>query len=119
MPTGETPFKLTFGIEAIIPVEVGLTNFQIKAYEWQRNQQELNNNLDLTNKVRDETMKQMTKYKGAMARYYYKKAKVRRFDIGNLVLRKVSQVTKDPSEGKLGPAWEGPNEVTHHSREGS
>ena len=119
MPTGETPFKLTFGTEAVIPVEVGLTNFQIKAYEWQRNQQELNNNLDLTNKVRDETMKQMTKYKGAMARYYYKKAKVRRFDIGNLVLRKVSQVTKDLSEGKLGPAWEGPNEVTHHSREGS
>ena len=24
VPTGEMPFKLTFGIEAIIPVEVGL-----------------------------------------------------------------------------------------------
>ena len=24
---GETPFKLTFGTEAIIPVEVGLTSF--------------------------------------------------------------------------------------------
>ena len=24
VPTGETPFRLTFGIEAVIPVEVGL-----------------------------------------------------------------------------------------------
>ena len=42
-------------------------------------------------------MKRMTKCKGAMAKYYYKKVKVRRFDIGYLVLRKVSQATKDPS----------------------
>ena len=32
-----------------------------------------------------------------MAKYYNKKVKVRRFDIGYLVLRKVSQATKDPS----------------------
>ena len=64
-------------------------------------------------------MKQMANYKEAMATYYDKKVKVRRFDIGDLVLRKVSQATKDPSQGKLGPAWEGPYEVIHHSREGS
>ena len=51
-----------------------------------------------------------------MARYYNKKLKVRRFNIGNLVLRKVSQATKDPSQGKLGLAWEGPYKVAHHSR---
>ena len=34
---GETPFKLTFGIEAIIPVEVGLISIWINAYEEQRN----------------------------------------------------------------------------------
>ena len=27
VPIGETPFKLTIGTEAIIPVEVGLTSF--------------------------------------------------------------------------------------------
>ena len=27
VPTGETPFKLTFGTEVVIPVEVGLTSF--------------------------------------------------------------------------------------------
>ena len=61
----------------------------------------------------------MTKHKGAMAKYYNRKVKVRKFNTRDLVLRKVSQATKDPSQGKLGPAWEGPYEVIRHSREGS
>ena len=64
-------------------------------------------------------MKQIAKHKEAIARYYNRKVKVRRFSIGDLVLRKVSQATKDPSQGKLGLAWEGPYEVIRHSREGS
>ena len=61
----------------------------------------------------------MAKHKEAMARYYNRKVKVRRLNTRDLILRKVSQATKDPSKGKLGPAWEGPYEVIHHSREGS
>ena len=75
--------------------------------------------MDLIDEVRDETSKQMEKYRAAMARYYNKKVKVRRFNLGDLVLRKVSQATKDSSQGKLGPAWEGPYQVIRHSREGS
>ena len=33
VPTEETPFKLTFGAEAIIAVEVGLSSYQVKTYE--------------------------------------------------------------------------------------
>ena len=36
-PTGETPFRLTFGIKAIILVEVGLTSLQVKTYKDQKN----------------------------------------------------------------------------------
>ena len=50
-------------------------------------------------------MKRMAKHKEAMTRYYNKKIKVRRFNTGDLVLRKISQATKDPPHGKLGPAW--------------
>ena len=63
-------------------------------------------------------MKRMAKLKEAMAKYYNRKVKVRRFTTRDIVLRKVSQATKDPSQGKLGPAWEGPYEVIRHSREG-
>ena len=33
VPTGETPFRLTFGTEAVIPVEVGLMSYRLKTYE--------------------------------------------------------------------------------------
>ena len=57
VPKGETPFRITLGIEVVIPVEVGLMNLQVKTYEGQKNQQELNNNLDRIDEVREEAMK--------------------------------------------------------------
>ena len=75
--------------------------------------------MDLIDEVREEAMKRMAKHKKAMAKYYNRKVKVRRFNTRDLVFRKVSQATKDPSQGKLGPAWEGLYEVIRHSREGS
>ena len=85
VPTGETPFRLTFGTEVVIPVEVGLASFRVKTYEDQKNEQELNNNLDLINEVRKEVIKRMAKHKEEMARYYNRKVKVRRFNTGDLV----------------------------------
>ena len=64
-------------------------------------------------------MKGMAKHKEAMARYYNRKVKERRFNAGDLVLKKISQATKDLSQEKLGQAWEGPYEVICHSRKGS
>ena len=74
-------------------------SFLIKTYENQKNQQELNNNLDLIDEIREEAMKRMAKHMEAMARYYNRKVKVRRFNTGDLILRKVSQVINDPSQG--------------------
>ena len=68
--------------------------------------------------MRDEAMKWMTKYKGAMARYYNKKVNVRRFNIGNLVLRKVWQATKDSSQRRIilpkDPRWLRTTSSTEH-----
>ena len=51
-----------------------------------------------------------------MAYYYNKMVKLRRLDIGDLVLRKVTPATKDPAQGKLGLTWEGLYRVVHYSR---
>ena len=64
VPIGDMPFKLTFGTEAVIPVEVGLTSLQVKTYKGQKNQQKLNSNLDLIDEVRKEAMKRMAKAQG-------------------------------------------------------
>ena len=70
IPIGEMPFKLTFSIEAIIPVEVGLTSLRVKTFDEQKNQMELNANLYLIDEVRDEAQIRMMKYKEAMTKYY-------------------------------------------------
>ena len=70
VPIGEMPFKLTFSIETIIPVEVGLTSLRVKTFDEQKNQMELNANLYLIDEVRDEDQIRMMKYKEAMTKYY-------------------------------------------------
>ena len=54
-----------------------------------------------------------------MAEYYNKRVKLRRHDIEDLVLCKVTTATKDPAQGKLGPTWKRPYRVVHYSRQGS
>ncbi|KAM3691707.1 hypothetical protein ACB098_08G033400 [Castanea mollissima] len=45
--------------------------------------------------------------------------KPRRFNIGDLVLKRVSLATKNPVHGKLGLNWEGPYRVINCKRQGS
>ena len=54
-----------------------------------------------------------------MTEYYNKRVKLRRLDIGDLVLCKVTPTMKDSTQGKLEPTWEGPYKVIHYSRQGS
>ena len=39
--TGETPFRLTYGTEAVIPVEVGVTNTRQAAFSEEENDYKL------------------------------------------------------------------------------
>ena len=43
------------------------------------------------------------RYKNLMARQYDAMVKPRRFNIGDLVLKKVTLATRNPAYGKLGP----------------
>ena len=54
-----------------------------------------------------------------MAKYYNQRVKLKRFNIGDLILRKVTLAIKDQAQGKLGPTGEGPYKVVHYSRQGS
>ena len=52
--TGETPFRLTYGIEAVIPVEVGVTSMRREAFNEDSNDDQLRVSLDCLDKVRVE-----------------------------------------------------------------
>ena len=50
----------------------------------------------------------MAAYQQRISKAYNKNIKVRRFQVGDLVLRKAFQNTTNPSDGNLAPKWEGP-----------
>jgi hypothetical protein len=110
-PTGATPFSLTYGSEAIIPAEVGSPSFRVSHYNLGLNDEGIKLNLDLLQERRDEVQVTWAAYQDRAARYFNKKVSPRKFQLGDWVLRKVSPITKDPIEGKLGAKWEGPYRV--------
>ncbi|XP_075640522.1 uncharacterized protein LOC142612296 [Castanea sativa] len=118
-PKGETPFKLTYGTEAVIPVEVGVTSMRIEAFHEEGNDDQLKVNLDCLDEVRKEASQKIARYQQKMVEYYNKRVKLRRLNIGDLVLCKVTQATEDPTQGKLEPTWKEPYKVIHYSRQGS
>ena len=99
----------------MIPVEVGVTSTRRAAFSEEGNDDKLRLNLDCLDDVRDKASNRMTKYQQKMAEYYNKRVKLRQLDIGDFVLRKVTTATKDLTQGKLGPTWEGPYRVIHYS----
>ena len=115
-PTGETPFKLAYGSEVVIPVEVHMANHRVMMYQEKDNTQQLRLNLDLMDEVKMDAEHRIAKYKNLMARQYDAMVKPRHFNIGDLVLKKVSLATKDLSHGKLGSNWEGPYRIINCKR---
>ena len=110
---------MTFGSEAVVPVEIGMTTLRTSAYDDQQNEEQLRLNLDLIDEVRETAEAKMKRYQEKMARHYNSKVKPRQLSVGDLVLWKVTLATKNPSEGKLGPNWEGPYKVIEMRRPGT
>ena len=118
-PTGETPFKLAYGSEVVIPAEVHMANHKVMTYQDKDNEEQLRLNLDLIDELRTDVEYRTAKYKNLMSRWYDAMVKPRQFNIGDLVLKRVSLATKNPAHGKLGPNWEEPYRVINCKRQGS
>ena len=118
-PPGETPFKLAYESEAVIPAEVHMASHRVKRYEVEENEVQLRLNLDLIDEVRTDAEQRTARYKNLMARQYGAMVKPRCFNIGDLILKKVTLATRNPAYKKLGPNWEGPYRVINCKRPGS
>ena len=69
-PTGETPFKLAYGSEAIIPAKVHMANHRVTMYQDKDNEEQLRLNLDLIDEVRTDTDERTARYKNLLAKQY-------------------------------------------------
>ena len=111
-PTRETPFRLAYGTDAIIPTEIGLTSYRVDSYSEKTNEEELRFQLDLVDEVRTVAEQRLARYQNLMAKHYNSNVRHRDFQVGDLVLWKVMGAARNPSQGKLGPNWEGPYRIT-------
>ena len=68
--------------------------------------------LDLGDEVRAIAKQRLVRYQDLMAEHYNSIVRHKDFQVGDLVLRKVTRATRDPSQGKVGPNWEGPYKIT-------
>ena len=106
--TRETPFALAFDTEVVAPIKVGLKSRRVEFASTEHNEESLRLNLDLLEEKREQALKRTEDYQRRTARYYDRKVRPNSFKLGDLVLKKLLPVRKDPTHGKLGPNWEGP-----------
>ena len=102
-PTGETPFRLTYGNEAVIPAEIRLTSYRVDNHDEARNDEGIRLQLNLVDEVRAIAEQRLARYQDRMTKHYNSRVRHRDFKVGNLVLRKVMGATRDPTQGKLDP----------------
>ena len=103
---------MTYGAEAVIPLENGFPTMRTSTFTSDGNDELLKKNLDLVEERRENVMVQLTYYQHKLKQGYDMNVKLRPLALGNLVLRKVLGNTKNPIWGKLRPNWEGPYRIT-------
>ncbi|XP_065631116.1 uncharacterized protein LOC136068203 [Quercus suber] len=110
--TGETPFSMTYRAEAVIPLEIGFKTLKTNLFSPTSNDELLERSLDLIEERRENAMVRLAHYQQKFRQGYNANVKLRPLEPGDLVLRKVVGITKNPTGGKLGPNWEGPYCIT-------
>ncbi|XP_074346443.1 uncharacterized protein LOC141685229 [Apium graveolens] len=116
--TGETPYKLTYGTEARLPIEIGSPSHRVVNFDEVSNIKGLKTNLELLDEVRDRAVEKMESYKEKTKLYIAKKTKIREYEVGDLVLRD-TEASEPTNQGKLQPNWEGPYIVKEGLRPGT
>ena len=103
---------MTYGAEAVIPLEIGFPTLRTSAFTLGGNDGLLERSLDLIEERRENVMVQLAYYQHKLKQGYDTNVKMRPLAVGDLVLIKVLGTTKNPAWGKLGPNWEGPYRIT-------
>ncbi|GJS20433.1 reverse transcriptase domain-containing protein [Tanacetum coccineum] len=115
---GDTPFSLTYGTKAVIPVEIGMPTYRTAVVKVVQNNKELRLNLDLLEERRERAAIREAKAKLKMTKYYNARVRGVTFRPGDFVYRS-NEASHAMDGGKLGPKWEGPYEVTEALGDGA
>ena len=114
MATGESPFVLTYGSEAVLPTELQFGSPRVRSYSEKQSDDSRLEDLDRLEEARNIATIQSARYLQDLRRYHDRNVRGRAFSTGDLVLRKVQQ-----RKHKLSPAWEGPYIIVDLTRPGA
>ena len=101
--TGETPFSMTYGAEAVILLETGFPTSRTSSFNPKDNDEQPAKSLDLIEEKRENAMVQLAHYQQKLKQGYDANVKLKPLTPGDLVLRKVLGAVKNPAWGKLEP----------------
>ncbi|RVW76719.1 Gag-Pol polyprotein [Vitis vinifera] len=73
-PTGNTPFALTYGMDAVIPTEIGLPTIRTDAAQQEDVNTELGRNLDWVDEIRESAAIRMADYQQRALAHYNRKS---------------------------------------------
>lgn len=106
--TGESPFNLTYGTDAMLPVEIGGEALRRQVTNMRENEESLRSNLDVLPERREMAAIRVEAQKRLLARRHSTKVKPRQFLEGDLVWRRTAEARRNDAHGKLAATWEGP-----------
>ncbi|XP_071695118.1 uncharacterized protein [Rutidosis leptorrhynchoides] len=116
--TGETPFSLVYGTDAVIPAEICVPTHRVLAFNVESNSSVLRDNLNLLEERRIMAAICQADAKQRMKKYYNKRVRHVQFKEGDLVLRD-NEASRQAKQGKLRPQWEGPYTIIRAHPNGS
>ena len=95
--TRETPFSMTYGVEAVIPLKIGFLTMRTSSFTSSSNDGLLKKSLDLIEEQRESAMVQLAYYQHKLKQGYDVDVRLRPLAPGDLVLRKVLGTAKNPT----------------------
>nr|GEX16031.1 reverse transcriptase domain-containing protein [Tanacetum cinerariifolium] len=98
----DTPFSLTYGMEAVIPTEIGMATLRTLEVDLVQNNEALGINLDLLEERKEEASIRKAKSKARMEKYYNSKVKNTSFKRRGLVYQN-NDASRTEDTKKLGP----------------
>ncbi|GKC44722.1 reverse transcriptase domain-containing protein [Tanacetum coccineum] len=108
---GDTLFSLTYEMEAVISMEIGMPTLRIAEVDLLQNDEALEISLDLLEERREQAAIREAKNKAKMKKNYNSKVLSISFKPRDLVYHN-NDASHAEDTWKLSPKWEGPYEVT-------
>jgi hypothetical protein len=104
-PTGQSPYFMVYGSEAILPADVVWNSLAVEHYDEGVSEDSIRVDIDSLEEARCAALGQSARYLKGIRRYHDCNVKECSFNVGDLVLRRIQN-----TEGlhKLSSPWEGP-----------